>query len=408
MKTKLLLIAFLSINFFSYSQTTYVPDDNFENYLETHNASGTVVSVGDPSSMGNGIALDDYVTTASINNVINLDVNNQNISNLTGIEDFSSLVQLVCRNNSLTTLNINQNTSLKDLYCQFNQISSINTTPNTQLEKLYIYNNSLIDLDLSQNNQLTHLVANTNQLTNLVVTQNTNLVTLEFHSNQISSIDLTQNTLIISLKTGNNFLTSLDLSNNVNLQIAQIENNQISKLNLTPINSLVTLICNNNFLSSLDFSLFPSFQYLNCNSNLLTRLNVKNGNNSNFNLFNSTNNPNLTCIKVDNAGWSTTNWTNVDGASTFVNNSTECSSLSIQDLAQEKINLFPNPVETTFSLSLNEKSNYILVNINGQIIKEGELKVGENEIDISKFQSGIYILKVYGIEKTFTNKVYKK
>lgn len=408
MKITLILLAFVSITLSSFSQTTYVPDDNFETYLETHNASGAVVTVGDPTSMGNGIALDDYVTTAGISTVTNLDVNNQNISNLTGIEDFSSLVQLVCRNNSLTTLNINQNTSLKDLYCQFNQISNINTSTNNQLEKLYANNNSLTSLDLSQNILLTHLVANNNQLANLVVTQNTNLVTLEFQLNQISTINLTQNTLITSLKTGTNLLTSLDLSNNVNLQIAQIENNQISSLNLTPINSLVTLICNNNFLSSLDFSLFPSFQYLNCSSNVLTHLNVKNGNNSNFNLFNSTNNPNLTCIEVDNAGWSSSNWTNIDIGSTFINNQVECNSLSVDELPNEKIELFPNPVETTFYILTNEQSIYILYDIMGKIIIEGQLQVGKNQIDISNLPKGLYLIKYTIKGRTFANKVYKK
>ena len=36
---------------------TYVPDDNFETYLETHNAAGTVVLLGDPTTMGNGIPM---------------------------------------------------------------------------------------------------------------------------------------------------------------------------------------------------------------------------------------------------------------------------------------------------------------------------------------------------------------
>ena len=53
---------------------TYVPDDNFEAYLETHDASGNVVSVGDANSMGDGIANNDYVTTANISGVTNLDV----------------------------------------------------------------------------------------------------------------------------------------------------------------------------------------------------------------------------------------------------------------------------------------------------------------------------------------------
>ena len=47
---------------------TYVPDDNFETYLETN-------------GMGDGIALNDYVFTSAIDTVAYLDVSNQNIFN---------------------------------------------------------------------------------------------------------------------------------------------------------------------------------------------------------------------------------------------------------------------------------------------------------------------------------------
>ena len=56
---------------------TYVPDDNFEAYLETHDASGNVVAIGASNSMGNGITNDDSVTTANVSGVTNLDVNSQ-------------------------------------------------------------------------------------------------------------------------------------------------------------------------------------------------------------------------------------------------------------------------------------------------------------------------------------------
>ena len=78
----------------SFSTKTYVPDDNFEAYLETHDASGNVVSVGDANSMGDGIANNDYVTTANISGITNLNVSYQNISDLTGIEDFTQLTDL--------------------------------------------------------------------------------------------------------------------------------------------------------------------------------------------------------------------------------------------------------------------------------------------------------------------------
>jgi len=106
MKTKLLFIALVCAISFGYAQTTYVPDDNFENYLETHDANGAIVAVGNPTSMGNGIDLDDYVTTANINMVTTLDVNNKNITDLTGIEGFTILTDLTCHGNLITSLNI--------------------------------------------------------------------------------------------------------------------------------------------------------------------------------------------------------------------------------------------------------------------------------------------------------------
>jgi plastocyanin len=60
---------------------TYVPDDNFENYLEAN-------------GMGDGIALNDNILTSAIDTVTNLDVSFQNILDLTGIEDFTSLIDL--------------------------------------------------------------------------------------------------------------------------------------------------------------------------------------------------------------------------------------------------------------------------------------------------------------------------
>ena len=69
-KLFLLLFAF---PFFGLAQNTYVPDDNFEQAL---------------INLGYDNVLDDYVLMSSIDTVISLLVFNQNISDLTGIEDF--------------------------------------------------------------------------------------------------------------------------------------------------------------------------------------------------------------------------------------------------------------------------------------------------------------------------------
>ena len=71
------------------AQNTYVPDDNFEQAL---------------IDLGYDDTLDDYVTTANISGVTELDVSNKEISDLTGIEAFAALTQLECWNNQLTSL----------------------------------------------------------------------------------------------------------------------------------------------------------------------------------------------------------------------------------------------------------------------------------------------------------------
>ena len=71
------------------AQNTYVPDDKFEQAL---------------IDLGYDTTLDDYVVTANISGVTELDVSNKEISDLTGIEAFTSLTSLECWNNQLTSL----------------------------------------------------------------------------------------------------------------------------------------------------------------------------------------------------------------------------------------------------------------------------------------------------------------
>ncbi|MDP7331991.1 MAG: hypothetical protein QF832_02895, partial [SAR324 cluster bacterium] len=111
------------------AQNTYVPDDNFEQAL---------------IDLGYDDTLDDYVTTANISGVTELDVSNKEISDLTGIEAFTSLTSLECWSNKLTSLDMTANTALTNLNC---------------------WDNKLTSLDVSKNTVLTRLVSSTNQLT---------------------------------------------------------------------------------------------------------------------------------------------------------------------------------------------------------------------------------------------------
>ena len=104
-----------------FGQKTYVPDDNFEAYLEAN-------------GMGDGTAFNDSVYTSAIDSVSNLYVHSQNISDLTGIEDFLSLQGLFVKDNNLTTLDLSNNINLTNLQCQINSISNLDISNNVNLQ----------------------------------------------------------------------------------------------------------------------------------------------------------------------------------------------------------------------------------------------------------------------------------
>ena len=77
--------------------------------------------------------IDGQVLTADIEGVTNLDVNNKNIADLTGIEGFIALTDLRCELNQLTSLDVSNNTALTNLNCTFNQLTSLDVSNNTAL-----------------------------------------------------------------------------------------------------------------------------------------------------------------------------------------------------------------------------------------------------------------------------------
>ena len=118
---------------------------------------------------------------------------------------------------------------------------------------------------------------------------------------------------------------------------------QVYQLNIADLTgiedfaALTTLECYLNQLTSLDVSNNTALTTLGCSHNELTTLDVRNGNNTNFTYFISLYNPNLTCINVDNAVWSTANWTlasgDIDPQHYFSNN---CSGTGIEEHTTNK------------------------------------------------------------------------
>jgi len=277
--------------------------------------------------------LDNFVTTANIVGVTSLDVHNKNISDLTGIEDFKALTQLYCSNNRLAMIDVSKNTALKILWCYFNRLSV---------------------LDVSANTNLISLVCNNNFITALDVTKNVYLNVLVFEYNSLMSIDISKNAVLSRLECGHNDLTSLDVSNNLQLSILACGNNQISNLDLASNRNLTSLNCEFNMITELMLTNNGLLTNINVSNNNLCRLNIKNKSNYKVSTFNATNNPNLTCIYVDDVAYCQNNWINIGLNSNFVNTKSECNGID-NSAPVDNLNDFIGP---SYTLPLLNNGDY--------------------------------------------------
>jgi hypothetical protein len=162
------------------------------------------------------------------------------------------------------------------------------------------------------------------------------LTNLNLLHNQLTNIDISNNTSLIELSVSFNNLTSLDLSNNLDLIELHCSDNQLSSLNLSNNTNLDWVNCGDNQLTSIDVSNNINLIELDCYNNQLSNLDLRNGNNTNMSIY-THDNPNLTCINVDDSTWSAANWTvydgNIDPQFYF---STNCPPLSIQEHTKSK------------------------------------------------------------------------
>ena len=94
----------------------------------------------------------------------------------------------------------------------------------------------------------------------------------------------------------------------------------MQQINTSGSPALYFLKASNNQLTDVDLSNNPALSYLYLENNNLTSLNLQNGSNTIISYYNSLNNANLSCIQVDDATYSTTNWSNVDSWSSFSGN----------------------------------------------------------------------------------------
>lgn len=246
------------------AQIVNIPDANFKNALLNHNP------VIDLNADGQ-IQVSEAAAFAGY-----LDVSQKNISDLTGIAAFVNIIWLDCKNNQITSLNLNGLSGLRYLFANSNQLNS---------------------LSLGNITNLIHIECRFNQLTTLALTNLPFFRYLDCPVNQISSVTLNNLPSLQYLDLGANQLTSFPISNLPALQTLWFYSNPITTLSVSNFPALTFLHLNSCPLTSLSLSNLPVLKDLYCGTNRFSTLDLSQ---VPVRAVNVGGNPNLTYVNMKN------------------------------------------------------------------------------------------------------------
>ncbi|TRO65740.1 hypothetical protein [Christiangramia sabulilitoris] len=302
-----------------------IPDPNFEQALID-------LGIDSDATLNSLLLLSDAESVTNLN--LRLPVNfpngggnmmitnvNSSITDLTGIEAFVNLKELLVDSNNLEELDLHSLNDLNLLYASNNNLTQLDLSQNPGLRYLRLNKNPLTQINLSNNTNLEFLNINYNNITQLDLSQNSLLRDLQFLGNPVSSIDTQNLSLLETLYCGKTNITSLDLSNNLKLKNLNIDDLSIAQLDLSKYPELEKLWARNTSLNTVDFSNNPNllqvwieysplrsidlsnnpalFALVLQNNSSLAHLDLRNGNNSAITFLLLNNTPNLTCINAD-------------------------------------------------------------------------------------------------------------
>lgn len=376
---KTILFLFLAIcvvnGHWSHAQNVTIPDANFKAALLANNAINT--------NADNEI----QVTEATAFNG-KLSVGSGNISNLTGIEEFTALTGLNCFINQISALNLASNTMLEYLNCGNNQLTSLNLNANVNLDTLICAGNQLTTLNLSINSQLVYLHCGNNQLLNLDLSGNPNLASLTCSGNNLVNLNVAACIDLTELDCSFNELTSLNISANDLLETLALSNNSISSIDCEGKTNLSSFIGSFNLLSILDLSDCSPLTTLICPNNNLQYVNIQNGNNTLMSELNLFANPNLSCIQVSNQSYLETNWPAYQSFYGLA-----CFNVGISENELTDFTIYPNP--TNGLLNFPDVKDVALFDCTG---KQQTPRTMTSSLNLTDFANGVYYLMVYGNE----------
>lgn len=160
-------------------------------------------------------------------------VNNRDVKSLKGIELFPELENLYCDGDSVTELDVSQNTKLKVLNCSNNKISNLDLSKNVMLENLECFTNGIETLDLSGNPELKNLLCGGDKMKGIDISKNRKLESFGYLAGGVKEIDFSNNPELRQIWVSGTPLEHLDVSHNPKLESLLVYITNIQTLDLT-------------------------------------------------------------------------------------------------------------------------------------------------------------------------------
>ncbi len=154
-----------------------------------------------------------------------LDVSNQNISDLTGIEGFLHITDLNCSENQLKNLDLSNIHTLKKFDCSNNQLNDLIFSHSNSLTNFNCSYNNIKNIDFESSLNLTELNCSHNKLGELIIKFNPNIVEIDCSNNEIERI---------RIYGGPHYLKKIDFNSNhlnfYNLSLIKITDADLVKI----------------------------------------------------------------------------------------------------------------------------------------------------------------------------------
>jgi len=221
-----------------------------------------------------------------------------------------------------------------------------------------------------------------------------NLSTINCNDSKIKYLNAENCSKLKTIWCSNNTLETLMLLNCNSLKSLSLGKNNLENIDFNECINLEGINCSYNKLTKLDFSPLKNFKRLAGNNNQLKTVNVRNGNNKSITQFQTSGNPDLKCIEVDDPAYSKEHWKEIDEWTEF---SEDCSN-SVEENNQTAFKVYPNPANNILTIERGgiEQTDLRILNVTGRICHYQSIQFGETQtqIDISNLAAGTYIIKI--------------